>query len=217
MKKLITLIGIVLLSCLLLTSCGTYLPDYITFWKELSPSGTIERDYDDNGIIYNGTKYVNTENYNGKISTDYDSEHCVKIATMPYSYLLGAVSVFYGNELENPDIISCNRGHDVWIREGMNIDDLIMNNNCVVSDSFSFKICDIITEESIPYSVELESRHALVVNFARFPLEDYPAFSFWPEIVLIDGELYLQYAWNSDFYKITDEFETELIENGFID
>ena len=217
MKKLITLIGIVLLSCLLLTSCGTYLPDYITFWKELSPSGTIERDYDDNGIIYNGTKYVNTENYNGKISTDYDSEHCVKIATMPYSYLLGAVSVFYGNELENPDIISCNRGHDVWIREGMNIDDLIMTNNCVVSDSFSFKICDIITEESIPYSVELESRHALVVNFARFPLEDYPAFSFWPEIVLIDGELYLQYAWNSDFYKITDEFETELIENGFID
>ncbi|MBQ9735804.1 MAG: hypothetical protein IJV96_03355, partial [Clostridia bacterium] len=73
MKKLITLIGIVLLSCLLLTSCGTYLPDYITFWKELSPSGTIEWDYDDNGIIYNGTKYVNTENYNGKISTDYDS------------------------------------------------------------------------------------------------------------------------------------------------
>ena len=115
MKKLITLIGIVLLSCLLLTSCGTYLPDYITFWKELSPSGTIEWDYDDNGIIYNGTKYVNTENYNGKISTDYDSEHCVKIATMPYSYLLGAVSVFYGNELENPDIISCNRGHDVYV------------------------------------------------------------------------------------------------------
>ena len=217
MKKLITLIGIVLLSCLLLTSCGTYLPDYITFWKELSPSGTIEWDYDDNGIIYNGTKYVNTENYNGKISTDYDSEHCVKIATTPYSYLLGAVSVFYGDDLENPDIISCSRGGDVWIREGMDIDELIMTNNCVVSDSFSFKICDIITEESIPYSVELESRHALVVNFARFPLEDYPAFSFWPEIVLIDGELYLQYVWNSDFYKITDEFETELIENGFID
>ena len=125
--------------------------------------------------------------------------------------------MFYGDDLENPDIISCSRGGDVWIREGMDIDELIMTNNCVVSDSFSFKICDIITEESIPYSVELESRHALVVNFARFPLEYYPAFSFWPEIVLIDGELYLQYVWNSDFYKITDEFETELIENGFID
>ena len=216
MKKLITLIGIVLLSCLLLTSCGTYLPDYITFWKELSPSGTIEWDYDDNGIIYNGTKYVNTENYNGKISTDYDSEHCVKIATMPYSYLLGAVSVFYGNELENPDIISCNRGHDVWIREGMNIDDLIMTNNCVVNDSFSFRICDVITDKSIPYSSELgNKRHE--VHFERISLEDYPAFSMYIYIIPLDGELYLQYVWDSDFYEITDDFETELRENGFIE
>ena len=216
MKKLITLIGIVLLSCLLLTSCGTYLPDYITFWKELSPSGPIEWDHDDNGIIYNGTKYVNTENYNGKISTDYDSEHCVKIATMPYSYLLGAVSVFYGNELENPDIISCSRGGDVWIREGMDIDDLIMTNNCVVNDSFSFRICDVITEESIPYSFELGNiRHR--VHFERIPLEDYPAFSIYIYIIPLDGELYLQYVWDSDFYEITDDFETELRENGFIE
>ena len=217
MKKLITFIGVVLLCCLLLTSCGTYLPDYITFYKEISPKDTIVWNEEDNSITYNGIKYTNTNNYNGKISTDYDSEHCVKIATMPYSYLLGAVSVFYGDDLENPDIISCSRGGDVWIREGMDIDELIMTNNCVVSDSFSFKICDIITEESIPYSFELESRHALVVNFARFPLEDYPAFSFWPEIVSVDGELYLQYVWDSDFYKISDEFEAELRENGYID
>ena len=217
MKKILALIGIVVLCCLLLTSCGTHLPDYITFYREISPKDTIVWNEEDSSITYNGIKYINTNNYNGKISTDYDSEHCVKIATMPYSYLLGAVSVFYGDDLENPDIISCSRGGDVWIREGMDIDELIMTNNCVVSDSFSFKICDIITEELIPYSFELESRHALVVNFARFPLEDYPAFRFWPEIVLIDGELYLQYVWDSDFYKITDEFEAELRENGFID
>ena len=216
MKKLITFIGIVLLCCLLMTSCGTCLPDYTTFYKELSPKDTIIWN-GDGSITYNGIKYTNTNNYNGKITTDYDSEHCVKIATMPYSYLFGAVSVFYGDDLENPDIISCSRGRNVWIREGMDIDELIMTNNCVVSDSFSFKICDIITEESIPYSFELESRPAWVVNFARFPLEDYPAFSFWPEIVSVDGELYLQYVDNSDFYKITDEFEAELRENGFID
>ena len=217
MKKLITFIGIVLLCCLLMTSCGTYLPDYITFYREISPKDTIVWNEEDNSITYNGIKYTNTNNYNGKISTDYNSEHCVKIATMPYSYLLSAVSVFYGDNLENPTIISCNRGGGVWIREGLNIDNLIMNNNCVVNDSFSFKICDVITEESIPYSLELETRHYLVVNFARFPLEDYPAFRFRPEIVSVDGELYLQYVWNSDFYKITDEFEIELIENGFID
>ena len=217
MKKILALIGIVVLCCLLLTSCGMYLPHYITFYREISPKDTIVWNKEDNSITYNGIKYTNTNNYNGKIKTDYDSEHCVKIATMPYSYLLCAVSVFYGDDLENPDIISCSRGGDVWIREGMDIDELIMTNNCVVSDSFSFKICDIITEESIPFSLELESRHASVVHFAWFPLEDYPAFSFSPRIVLIDGELYLQHAWDSDFYKITDEFETELIENGLID
>ena len=216
MKKILALIGIVVLCCLLLTSCGMYLPDYITFYREISPKDTIVWN-EDSSITYNGIKYIDTNNYNGKISTDYDSEHCVKIATMPYSYLLSSVSVFYGDDLENPDIISCSRGGNVWIREGMDIDELIMINNCVVSDSFSFKICDVITEESIPYSFELESRHALVVDFARFPLEDYPAFSFWPEIVSVDGGFYLQYVWDSDFYKISDEFEAELRENGFID
>ena len=106
MKKLITFIGIVLLCCLLMTSCGTYLPDYITFYKELSPKDTIVWNEEDNSITYNGIKYFNTNNTNGKISTDYNSEHCVKIATMPYSYLFGAISVFYGDDLENPTIIS---------------------------------------------------------------------------------------------------------------
>ena len=219
MKKLITFIGIVSLCYLLLTSCVTYLHDYTTFYKELSPKDTIIWN-EDSSITYNGIKYTYTNNYNGKISTDYDSEHCVKIATMPYSYLLATVSVFYGDDLENPDIIARSGpggGDNIWIREGMDIDELIMTNNCVVSDSFSFKICDIITEESIPYSFEVESRHAWAVNFASFPLEDYPAFSFRPQIVSVDGELYLQYVWDSDFYKITDEFEAELLENGFID
>ena len=216
MKKLTTLIGIVLLCCLLLTSCGTYLPYYITFYRELSPKDTIIWN-DDNSIVYNGTTYIDTHNYNGKISVNFDSENCVKIATIPYSYLLGAGSVFYGDDFENPTLISCSRGMDVWIREGMDIDALIMTNNCVVTDFFSFKICDVITDKSIPYSFELSEKCASLVNFEEFPLEDYPAFSFWPEIVSVDGELYLQYVWDSDFYKITYEFEVELRENGLID
>ena len=216
MKKLLALIGIVVVCCLLLTSCGTYLPDYITFYREISPKDTIVWNEEDDSITYNGIKYFNTNNTNGKIKTDYDSEHCVKIATMPYSYLLGAVSVFYGDDLENPNIISCSRARNVWIREEMDIDNLIMNNNCVVNDSFSFKICDVITDKSIPYSFELGNIRRTVF-FERIALEDYPAFSFCVSIIPVGDELYLQYVWNSDFYKITDEFETELIENGFID
>ena len=138
-----------LLICLLLTSCGTYLPDYVTFWREISPDDTIKLN-EDYSITYNETKYISINNTNGKIKADYDSEHCVKIATIPYSYILGAVSVFYADDFEDPDIISCNRGEDVWIKEGMDIDELIMNNNCVVNDSFTFRICNVITEERIP-------------------------------------------------------------------
>ena len=192
------------------------MPDYITFFREISPKDTIVWNKEDDSITYNGIKYINTNNTNGKISTDYDSEYCVKIATMPYSYLLGAVSVFYGDDLENPTIISCERTGGVWIKEGMDIDALIMTNNCVVNDSFSFKICDVITDKSIPYSSELGNiRHE--VHFEGMPLEDYPAFSMCISIIPLDGELYLQYVWNSDFYKITHEFEAELRENGFID
>ena len=74
----------------------------------------------------------------------------------------------------------------------------------------------MITDEVIPYSSELGDRYSLV-GYLRFPLEDYPAFSFHVTVVPIDGELYLQYVWNSDFYRITDEFEADLYANGLID
>ena len=80
MKKLITFIGIVLLCCLLLTSCGTYLPDYITFYKELSPKDTIVWNEEDNGITYNGIKYtVRYEIRNketGVLNATGETSHC---------------------------------------------------------------------------------------------------------------------------------------------
>ena len=48
-------------------------------------------------------------------------------------------------------------------------------------------------------------------------LENYPAFSFSVTVVPIDGELYLQYVWDSDFYRITEEFEAALYENGLME
>ena len=211
MKKLIALIEIVL-CCLLMTSCKAYFPDYITFYREISPTDTITYNDEEHSITYNGIKYISA---NGKISADFSSEYCVKIATMPYSYLLCTVSVFYGDDSENPTIISCERTGSVWIREGTSIDDSIINTNYIVDNTFSFKLNDVITEESIPFSSESENRQALV-SFENSPLEDYPAFSFHVDIIELDGELYLQYAWNSNFYKITDKFEVELRENGFI-
>ncbi len=213
--KFSVLITIVLLSCMTMTSCGTYLPDYVSFWQEISPADTIEW-VDDDRIRYNGTIYESIGNYNGMISAVHDSEGCVKIATMPYSYLLGAVSIFYGDDFDDPDIITCDRGNDVWIKEGMDIHEMIMDNTCVVSNTFSFRIRDVITDEVIPYSLDLDNLRSLI-GYLRCPLEDYPAFSFDVTVVPIDGKLYLQYVWSSDFYQITDEFEAALYANGLME
>lgn len=39
--------------------------------------------------------------------------------------------------MENPHLIACSKADNVWLKEGMDIDELIMNNHCVVSDDFS--------------------------------------------------------------------------------
>ena len=217
-EKILNVILVILICCLILIvliPAIMMVGSYIYFWRELSPKDTLVLD-DDYNLIYHGTKYIDTENHSGLIRADYNSADFIHIATLPRTYLLPSFSEFYGDELENPDLIYCTRGDELWIKEGMNVDDLIMNNNCVVSDSFSFRICDVITDEKIPYSSKLSHTQELV-DFGIIPLEDYPAFGIWVTITSVDGKSYLQYGWDSDFYEITDEFATELRENGFME
>ena len=217
-EKILNVILVILICCLILIvliPAIMMVGSYIYFWRELSPKDTLVLD-DDYNLIYHGTKYIDTENHSGLIRADYNSADFIHIATLPRTYLLPSFSEFYGDELENPDLIYCTRGDELWIKEGMNVDDLIMNNNCVVSDSFSFRICDVITDEKIPYSSKLSHTQELV-DFGIIPLEDYPAFGIWVTITSVDGTSYLQYGWDSDFYEITDEFATELRENGFME
>ncbi len=216
MRKKVLLIIAIFLSCVLLAFSVYIVAEYVKMYRELSPKGTIT--HDDNGdITYNGRKYIDIGNTNGKIHADYDTAECVKIATMPWDSLaLLGVSVFYGDDVENPDLIVCNRGGDVWVRKGLDIDELIMNNNCVVSDDFSFRICDVITEEVIPYSIE--QKYGILHHFQNFPLNDYPGFNINDvRIVKIDGDIYLQYVWDSDFYKITEQFEADLYKYVIIE
>ena len=204
MRKIVALIAVILLFSVMLTSCSC---------QDISLIGSIEYN-DDDSITYNEVKYFDAKNYSGKIDIDYSSERCVKIGIR--RYVLWSISVFYGNEKESPDIIACSRGNGVWIREGLDIDELIMKNICVASETLSFRICDIITDETVPYVFEDRGNASTVVDFEKFSFEDYPAFGFSVDIVSIDGQLYLQYNWDSDYYKITSDFEAELRTAGFI-
>lgn len=211
--KIIALCLSIALCCVFLTSCSDMLPDYVHFWNELSPEGTLEYDEDDN-LIYNGQKYIYTRNNNGMLTPDYESEHCVKLASLPYSYILGALSVYYGDDLENPDFIACSRGDFMWFKEGIDVHEVIMTNNNRINDNVSFRICDVITGEIIPYSFEQPTGRQQWLECFR--LEDYPALVFSIIIVPIDGELYLQYVWDSDYYRITADFEDLLYEHGLL-
>ncbi len=209
MRKLIILISILLLCCISTTSCGGLLCSlYTNVWQE--PASDNEIDFHEDGnITYNGRKYLDIYD---KIFLDYGSEHAVEIAsgtsfTFNFKY--------YGDNAENPtfiadDYTSC------WVREGVDLNDLIMNNECVISDSFSFKLRDVITDESIPFSESLAFRPSLAV-FEEVHFKDYPAFYFFINIISINNSIYLQYSWDSNFYKITDEFKAELKANAFID
>ena len=211
--KIIALCLSIALCCVFLTSCSDMLPNYVHFWNELSPEGTLEYDEDDN-LIYNGQKYIYTRNNNGMLTPDYESEHCVKLASLPYSYILGALSVYYGDDLENPDFIACSRGDFMWFKEGIDVHEVIMTNNNRINDKVSFRICDVITGETIPYSFEQE--HGRRQWLEGIQLEAYPALIFSIIIVPIDGEFYLQYVWDSDYYRITADFEDLLYEHGLL-
>ena len=215
--KIFAIVSAIILCCLFMTSCSEAWPHYGRFWRELSPKGTITvAEGEENVIIYNEMRYVEARNNNGKIQMiNHESESCIKIATLPRSYILAAIDVFYADSYDNPTIIYLIRSGQLWVKEGMDIDEMIMNNNAVISDSFSFRINDVITGEIFPYRETWDKAYDLY-TFRMIPLENYPMFTYYVKIASIDGELYLQYVWDSDYYKITDEFANVLYQNGYL-
>lgn len=215
--KIFAIVFAIVLCCLFMTSCSEAWPHYGRFWRELSPKGTITvAEGEENVIIYKEMRYVEERNNNGKINIlDFNSDNCVKIATLPRSYILAAVDVFYADSYDNPTIIYLIRNGQLWVKEGMDIDEMIMNNNAVISDSFSFRINDVITGEIFPYRETRDKAYDLY-TFRSIHLEDFPMFTYYVIISSIDGELYLQCVWDSDYYKITEEFANALYQNGYL-
>ena len=216
--KFLTVALTIVLCCLFMTSCSEAWPHYGRFWRELSPEGTIKvAEGEENVIIYNETRYVEAPNYNGKIKIlDYNFDNCVKIATLPRSYILAVTWNFFADSYDNPTLIYLGRNGQLWVKEGMDIDEIIMNNNGKISDTFSFRINDVITDEVLPYSQKWENKAHNLYSSHEIHFEDYPTFIYLIDIVSIDGELYLQYVWDSDYYKITDEFANALYQNGYL-
>ena len=97
----------------------------------LSPPDTITYNEDYTELYYNGYTYIDYGNANGKYDTDpyEDTDYWVKIATMSYFFPLG-ITEYYGNDLDNPDVIITVRGQYFFVRKDITIDQHSMLSVC---------------------------------------------------------------------------------------
>lgn len=164
-------------------------------------------------MYYNGLTYINYNNTNGKYRFDIekDTECWSSIATKPYGffYVLGAVTEYYGNDMENPTFITNSRTIDFYVREDIALDYNSELSICDTQDPYDFKISDVITGNYIAYSIDQEERFTSVCNFF-VAFKEYTYVKMWIEIYEYEGKLYLQDVWDSDYYEITDSFEEDI-------
>ena len=205
MKRIVALMLSVTI-CVLFCSC-----------TPLSKLNTISYNDDATEMYYNGYTYVNYDNYNGKYRFDIknDTDNWIQITTMPYGffYILGAVTVYYGNDAEKPDFITNSRTIDFYVREDVVIDHSLSQSVCDTDTPFLFSIADVTTENMIAYDFDKRFAFNEVCNFfATF--EDYPGVKLWITIYELNGKLYLQDVYDSDYYEITDAFKEDLYRFG---
>lgn len=205
MKK-ITALLLASIICILLSSCAP-----------LSNSKAISYSDDASEIYYNGRTYINYNNTNGKYRFDVeeDAEHWCDIATKPYGlfYVLGAATTYYGNNKENPAFITNGRIIDFYVREDITLDYGSELSICDTHDTYDFKISDVITGNSIAYSIDQEKNFTSICDFF-VAFKQYPYVKLWIEIHEYEGKLYLQDVWDSDYYEVTDDFKNDIYRLG---
>ena len=177
----------------------------------LWPINAITYNEDYSEIYYNNNTYINYENYSGRYCVDDDYEDRVKIDTIPYGifFLLGALTEFYGNDIENPDFITNSRTTDLYVRQ-----DITFNNDstlfvCDINEPYSFTITDITSGEIIPFSMDDRHEYKTICEFKVY-IDPYPYLIKWISICERDGQLYLQDVWDSDYYPLNDDFIDDL-------
>ena len=181
--------------------------------KLYSIDRSCEVEHDGDDLIYRGVRYVNTENYGGTLGVDFSSDECVLLGAKVYSYLFVGFSAYYADSADSPTIIACERTRDVWLKEGLDIKDIILNNENRIND-LTFKLSEVIEGEVSEYWID----HGYVYKtllYTYCPLNLCSAFYFAISIHSRDDELYIMHDYK--LYAVSDEFEEALYESGLLD
>ena len=206
MKKIISLF-ISFLLCLSLCSC-----------TPLSPSNTISYNEDHSEMYYNERTYINYNNTSGKYDFNCEDDVWHEIATMPYGffYILGAVTAYYGNNIENPDFIICSRTPDFYVREDITLNHDTELSLCDTKEPYCFKISEVTTKSIIEFNLEQKNQFTKLCDFS-VSIEKYSYIKLRISIYEYNNKLYLQENWDSDYYEITDNFKSDLYRLGLSD
>lgn len=202
MKRIIAIFLAIFL-CFALCSCA-----------DISNPGKLSTNFDVSKLTYNGRTYISYRHYpfdKNKYLVDWKSEDRVEIARIPNGlfYILGAVIIYTGNDTENPDYITCSRGYDLYVRE-----DIILNDDselCVseTDEPIYFSISDVTTGNVIAEELEDQYDFEELCDFYASCV-DCPDLRLSITIYELDGKIYLQDAFDSDYYEVTKEFEEDL-------
>ena len=209
--KRIAAILLVLSFCFALCACS-----------ETFNPGEISTNFNSSKLTYNGRTYISYRHYpfeKNKYLVNWKSEDRVEIARIPSGiyYILGAVTIYSGNETENPDYIICSSGaYNLYVREAITLDNSSMLSVSVADEPFYFSIADVTTGNVI--AEELEERYDFeeLCNFYASCV-DGPDLRLSITIYELDGKLYLQDAFDSDYFEITEAFKEELYRFGIDD
>lgn len=202
--KRIAAILLVLSFCFALCACA-----------DISNPGKLSTNFDDSKLTYNGRTYISYRHYpfeKNKYLVDWKSEDRVEIARIPYGlfYILGAVEIYTGNNTENPDYITRSQSaYKLYVRE-----DIILNDDsklCVseTDEPIYFSISDVTTGNVIAEELEDQYDFEELCDFYASCV-DCPDLRLSITIYELDGKIYLQDAFDSDYYEVTKEFEEDL-------
>ena len=201
MKKRICLF-LCLVLCICLAGCASKNPVYQAHSFEFNTDGDV--------LYYNDHTYI--ANPNGELFEFFYiilDDNWVKVAALPWdpmTYSLYPVTTtYYGDDIDNPIVICCSRTNSIWVREDITLDHNSMLSACNTKEAVTFRIPDITTENSLPYSADTEDRrtHYLVMEAA---FVDCPLVTAAICFSMIDGTVYLQTDTWGDYLEVTDEF-----------
>lgn len=166
-------------------------------------------DYNDDlsELHYNGRTYRNMgDGYSYDSIFLKDSVYWKEIAKEPYGWgaILGAVTTYYGDEVENPEYIIPSRGEMLYVREDLTLGIDTELKACGVEETYIFRISEVMTGEIVEFEVG-EKQLRRVYDFYG-EVVDFPGIRFWMKISEFEGNWYLQYMWDSDYYRIPETF-----------